>query len=177
MPFMRTPPFVGPQNYAIWIILGLVENACFLVAASLGGSVGPILLIISGTCCMITVTSIVVGLAVIKPKYRRTFWQRELFRDELTRNWSVDWVEGLPEKDMVRSIIFSDWGECRQHLDPIMVNDWLKEGWPRWQATMPEWFTPTWIESALAHMDSIARESPKAPSPAVKKSSSQGVVV
>lgn len=181
IPYIRYPVFVGPHNYAIWIVLGLVENACFLAASFISGNVEIKLLVTSAACGMITVISMVVGLAVIEPKCRHTFWQRHLLGDEMTRSWAVAHVETESERDLIRSQIFTDWAHFPKVLDPLMTNDWLKEGWPRWKATSPEWFTPDWIALANAHMDRVARtDLPQVPTlppslPSGKKSSPRGL--
>jgi hypothetical protein len=167
MPWIRDPCFVGAQNYAIWLLLGLVESTCFLMVSVVVDDVEAMLLIVSGTCCMATIVSIVVGLATIDPKFRRFFWLRERVRENQTRDWSADHAQSEEDRDLVRSMLFSAYVEksIPQYFDPVVVNDWLKEGWARWQATTPEWFTPTWMALANAHMDRVAsKESPKAPS-------------
>jgi hypothetical protein len=159
VPWIRDPCFIGAQNYAIWIILGLLESTFFLVVSFIVGGVETTLFIIGGTCCTATIISIVAGLAVIDHKFRRFFWLRELVRDNQLRDWSVGHAQSVAERDLVRSMLFTAayvGKDIPQYFDPVVVNDWLKKGWSRWQVSKPEWCTPDWMASANAHLDGIA---------------------
>ena len=110
-------------------------------------------------------------LLLMKKRYRRTFFGttsgKQLTMDYFLRG------EGDETKAVLLASNKKQWAGIRD-----LVKEWVREGWWRWEANRPEWFTESWIAKVPPDMiPSEAKQAAKDIRANARRRSSLGALV